>query len=521
MGGPTIGLGHADTRPGVVNYSQQPPSANSVWATNSRAHYPTGQQHSTNSWLDNTRPYEYEGSFVQRDPTRDAYAAAPIQPNAYYAQRAAASPQAYYEQGQRYGDYRPDQHVPPVADQFYGQQSVRPLYEPPRVYQQNPGYYTPQNGNRGNFARPQQRPFHNGPPSNMRNRNQKRPFQQNRGFNNGKRNVGDMKRSFNADDKKKPGGSAGRAIVVTTNKDTANGASPTVKDVKTPNNTVDKSPNEKRERVVPKAMLDDLNAYLEKSKSMGETRKRTARFKLYRLFSAPGMNYTTSTEQVGSFAKRAQLHMKVELKPFFPQFFGTECEGILEYEDASYECATRLMLKLNKAGLLPVECIAYFYDKKPQNARDLFDQTKQCFKLLIEEIEKHEFSADFKEGKAESAEQFELLQSCIDSVAERLRNNDLPPIEKNGDEKSIETDSKDTSEEQVEEKSGEEEPTEPVAQTEAAESAEVKPASDVNDAENANETAKANDDDECQAKRAKLEKDEQSSPTDLDCTDEA
>ncbi|KAI6202569.1 hypothetical protein M3Y96_00962700 [Aphelenchoides besseyi] len=389
MGGPNIGLGHADTRPGAVNYSQQPPpAANSVWTANSRAHYPTAQQNSTNSWLDNSRPYDYEGSFVQRDPARDAYAAAPIQPNAYYAQRAAASPQTYYEQGQRYGDYRPDQHAPPVAEQFYGQQPVRPLYESSRVFQQNPGYYTPQNGNRANFARPQQRPFHNGPPSNMRNQNQKRPFQRNRGFNNAKRGPGDMKRPFNSDDKKKPGGSAGRAIVVATNKDTVNGASSAVKDAKTPNSTVDKSPNEKRERVIPKAMLEDLNAYLEKSKSMGETRKRTARFKLYRLFSAPGLNYTTSTEQVGSFAKRAQLHMKVELKSFFPQFFGTECEGILEYEDASYECATRLMLKLNKAGLLPVECIAYFYDKKPQNARDLFDQTKQCFKLLIEETEK-------------------------------------------------------------------------------------------------------------------------------------
>ena len=37
-----------------------------------------------------------------------------------------------------------------------------------------------------------------------------------------------------------------------------------------------------------------------------------------------------------------------------------------------------------------------------------------------------EFTAAYKEGKCESAEQTALLTTCIECVAERVRNNDLP-----------------------------------------------------------------------------------------------
>lgn len=48
------------------------------------------------------------------------------------------------------------------------------------------------------------------------------------------------------------------------------------------------------------------------------------------------------------------------------------------------------------------------------------------------ELVADDFTVAYKEGKCESADQTALLTTCIERVAERVRNNELPPVVETG-----------------------------------------------------------------------------------------
>ncbi|KAI6224373.1 hypothetical protein M3Y99_01404300 [Aphelenchoides fujianensis] len=430
--GVNIGLGHppADARNAPsAGYSQQ---TSNVWASAAARPVPDVD------FVDRSRPCGLRPA--------SAYG---------YDQRAMPPTANYYDNQPRYGEYRTEQApqapmVDPYAAATYGA-PMRPMYEPPRQIRKP--------GARGNFNQPARRSYGGGPPMNNAanrngpNRGPKRPFQpqQNKGGFANKRPAGnDQKRVEEA--KKKPGGTAGKPVAPAAgaaNKDKkeANGsAAAPAKDANKPNgnnNAAAKGPAEKKaDRPIPKLMSEDLPAYFETTKKMGETRRRAARFKLYRV-DAKGM----------------------------------------EHEEAAFDCATGLMLKLNKDGPVPVGV-------HRQHA-------KQCVKMLIEEVNKHEFTPQFKEGKEESAEQAALLQSCIDAVAERVRNGDFPPppVKKNVVESA--------------EAAAESAPTDAAEEPKPSETAE-------------GHEQPAAEDGESAAKRAKVEPEETHVvPDDLNCTDEA